>query len=193
MLKLDFKEKTFILFVILTIILNFNTVIASLFSVQAFLYAKFVLLYLFLFLVSIILLFINTDKTKKMAWILALISAVIFLFNPSSVPTNPNFMWGSFISLIQSIIWKDFSTALLQLNRSIIPIMVGVFSFFELRNYENKNLDKNMGIIFIGLFCLSLFVDKPIFGIFEFNQYIKPLIYSIIFIMAIFIWNKFGK
>lgn len=193
MVKFNFKEKTFIIFVILAIILNFNTIFVSLFNLQAFLYSKFILLYLFLFLVSIILLFINTNKTKKIAWILALISSIIFLFNPSSVPTNPSYVWGSFISFIQSIIWKDFTTALLQLNRSIVPIIVGVFSFMELRNYKNKNLDKIMGIILTGLFCFSLFADKIIFGILELNQYIKPLIYSFIFIIALFLWNKFEK
>ncbi|MBU1201488.1 MAG: hypothetical protein KJ583_05010 [Nanoarchaeota archaeon] len=193
MVKFNFKEKSFIIFVILATILNFNTIIASLFSLQVFLYSKFILLYLFLFLVSTILLFINTNKTKKIAWILALISAIIFLFNPSSVPTNPSYMWGSFISFIQSMIWKDFTTALLQLNRSLIPIIVGTCSFIELKNHENKNLDKIMGIILIGLFCFSLFADKIILGIFELNQYIKPVIYSLIFIIAIFLWNKFEK
>jgi len=144
-------------------------------------------------LVSVILLFINTTKTKKIGWILALISSIIFLFNPSPIPTNPSYMWGSFISLIQSIIWKDFSTTLLQLNRSIVPIIVSAYSFIELKNYENKNLDKIVSIIFTGLFCFSLFVDKFIFGIFELNQYIKPLIYSLIFIITLFFWNKFEK
>jgi len=193
MVKFNFKEKSFIIFVILATILNFNTIFASLFSLQVFLYSKFILLYLFLFLVSTILLFINTNKTKKIAWILALISAIIFLFNPSSVPTNPSYMWGSFISFIQSMIWKDFTTALLQLNRSLIPIIVGTCSFIELKNHENKNLDEIMGIILIGLFCFSLFADKIILGIFELNQYIKPVIYSLIFIIAIFLWNKFEK
>gem|GEM_PF-6226379 len=193
MVKFNFKEKTFIIFVILAIILNFNTIFESLFNLQIFLYIKFTLLYLFLFLVSVILLFINTTKTKKIGWILALISSIIFLFNPSPIPTNPSYMWGSFISLIQSIIWKDFSTTLLQLNRSIVPIIVSAYSFIELKNYENKNLDKIVSIIFTGLFCFSLFVDKFIFGIFELNQYIKPLIYSLIFIITLFFWNKFEK
>lgn len=193
MVKFNFKEKTFIIFVILAIILNFNTIFESLFNLQIFLYIKFILLYLFLFLVSVILLFINTTKTKKIGWILALISSIIFLFNPSPIPTNPSYMWGSFISLIQSIIWKDFSTTLLQLNRSIVPIIVSAYSFIELKNYENKNLDKIVSIIFTGLFCFSLFVDKFIFGIFELNQYIKPLIYSLIFIITLFFWNKFEK
>ena len=193
MAKFNFKEKTFIIFVILSLILNFNTIIASLLSIQVFLYAKFIVLYLFLLLVSTILLFINTDTTKKMAWILALVSAVIFLFNPSSVPTNPSYMQGSFLSLIQSLFWQDFPTALLQLNLSLIPLMVGIFSVLELKKYENKNVDKIMGIVFIGLFCFSLLMDKLILRIFEFNQYREPFLFSLIFIITVILWNKFQK
>ncbi len=193
MARFNLKEKTFIIFVILVIILNFNMVIGSLFSIQTFLYAKFLLLYLFLYLVSIALLFINTNKTKKIAWVLALTASLIFLFNPMHVPTNPSYMWGSFISLIQSLIWKDFTTALLQLNRSLIPLLVSIYSIFELKSYNNKSFDKIMGITFIALLCSYLFADKLSLGNFELTGYLKPLMIFIAYILIIILWTKFEK
>ena len=187
--KFNFKEKTFIIFVILAIIFHFNTIFASLLSLQVFRYTWWLLIYLFLFLISIILLFINTNKTKKIAWILALISAIIFLFNPWKFQAHKFY---PLLSLIfHTMIWKDFTTALLQLNKSFVPIIVGIFSFIELKNYKNKRLDKIMGMVLIGVFCFSLFAGKIILGIFELNQYIKPLIFSFIFIITIFLWDKF--
>ncbi|MGV8172146.1 MAG: hypothetical protein ACP5OA_05645 [Candidatus Woesearchaeota archaeon] len=128
-----------------------------------------------------------------MAWILASISTILFLFNPFSVPISPGYVWGSFISFIKSLIWKDFTTALLQLNASLIPVMVGIFSYFELKKNNDIKLDKNLSILFIALFSFSLLVYAPIMGISEFNRFIQPIIYSVIFVIVILVWNKFEK
>jgi hypothetical protein len=139
---------------------------------------------------SVILLFISDARAKKAAWILALVSALIFLFNMALVPTNPGYVWGSYISSVVALMWKDYTLALLQLTRSIIPLMIGIFSLIELTNYKNDNLDRNISIIFIGFFCFSLFAEKFIKHMFGFGQLIEPSVYSLIIIIAFFLWGR---
>jgi len=185
-MRFNLKERTFILFIVYIFIINLNNIIAAISNFQSLTYLIPVLTYILLLIISGVMLII--DK-KKIAWIIAIISSILFLFNP----LNPNaaaYSWGSFIALIQGIIWKDSITALLKLEMSLIPIMIIIYSFLELKNIKDRKLDINISKVFVILFIISLFFSNIILGT---TKYIIPLITSIMYILGLFIWHKLDK
>ena len=146
--KLNFRTKGFIVFMILSfLILIYDLIFRTpsqvsklpiLFSFNnIFIYVLYALTIIFLF------------KKKFCAWILALIPSLWILFNPMINPVNiPS---GTILRLFSNLV--DPANARIAIIASIIPIIIIVYCIInlitELKNYENKNLDLIIGIIFI--------------------------------------------
>ena len=191
--KFNLRGKTFILFVIFYLILNFNILLYAILSLQIPVYARDIIIYLLLYSISIVMLFINTNKSRKIAWILALIPSLMILFNPFKSPTNPYLSMGRLVSLFQSAMGGDTVTALLMIVASLIPILIIIYSISELINYNNKKFDLVLGWMFIIFFCFELFGFSIITGSIYFANILKPMIISILYITTILIWTKLSS
>lgn len=180
MLSFNLKEKTFILFVIFTLLQSPTTIF----------HIKPLLLYACLLFLSMVLLLINTHKSKTTAWIIVLIAAIVYLFNPSKTASNPQYSYGSLIAFIQGIIAQDYTTALMQLTRTLIPILLMVYSIIELKHYESLKLDKTMGLIFVIAYLFSLVGFKLIAKTFRLSPYIDPLTFFVLYVVVLYFWNR---
>ncbi|RLE46891.1 hypothetical protein DRJ22_00775 [Candidatus Woesearchaeota archaeon] len=158
----------------------------------AFLFLNPFFIYLSLLFVSVILLFVNSVKSKRAAWIIALVSSLLFLLNPFS-SSNPFFSQGVLIMLIQTIFKKHFLMILLVVKNFISAFFVILFSLVELLKARSKILDRVLGVLFVVLFCLSLFFENVLrFGTCSLRILI-PFVFFIIFVVVLLVWGKIEK
>jgi hypothetical protein len=145
--------------------------------------------YYLIYLAGMILLLINNDRTRMIAWILVLVPALGTLFNPLTLANNPTYFIGTLISFVQSLSFGDITTALLMLSVSLIPLMIIIYSITKLVKYENKKFEFICGLLFIIFFCLSFFISSILSLIFD----LWPFIISIVYVGLIIAWSLIEK
>jgi len=187
-LEYDLREKTFITFLVFTILMSFHSFLYSLYRVTA--NKGYTILYFLIYSLALILLLQKTDRLKKFGWVLVLISACIVLFNPLPSPSNQDLSIGTFITLIQSSSAGDLTTALLMLVSSLFQILIITYSISELINYKNQKFDFVTSLIFTITFCFSFLGFPIITGSFILYDIVKSIFISILYIGLVILWYK---
>lgn len=95
--------------------------------------------------------------------------------------------------LIQTIFKKHFLMILLVVKNFISAFFVILFSLVELLKARSKILDRVLGVLFVVLFCLSLFFENVLrFGTCSLRILI-PFVFFIIFVVVLLVWGKIEK
>ena len=200
--KFNFRTKSFIIFMLLSIVLlllKSQFVFSS--NYLPISMRLFYLLMIIIYPISLIFLFLNKNWSKITSWILVLIPSLTWLFNPLRTPTNPDYFIGSIPSLIVSLSYADWTTAILQIVSSITALIIIIISITNLLKYENKKFDLTIGIL-LGFFSVTsgLYFFGPgiitslILGSSIYSATWRTLIIlSLVYIISLIIWNKFNK